>query len=96
LVAGLKLFFWISVLAAVTERDASFRSLKDPWADITTAHGRLMLTGLGGLAKFERELIRACPHQRREALQRMDAGESVVAASPGRSASTGQRSIGCR
>jgi DNA invertase Pin-like site-specific DNA recombinase len=28
------------------------------WADTTTAHGRLMLTVLGGLAEFERELIR--------------------------------------
>ena len=31
----------------------------DAWADTTTAHGRLMLTVLGGLAEFERELIRA-------------------------------------
>ena len=29
------------------------------WADTTTPHGRLMLTVLGGLAEFERELIRA-------------------------------------
>jgi Resolvase, N terminal domain len=36
-----------------------FRSLKDAWADTTTPHGRLMLTVLGGLAEFERELIRA-------------------------------------
>jgi DNA invertase Pin-like site-specific DNA recombinase len=32
-------------------------SLKDTWADTTTPHGRLMLTVLGGLAEFERELI---------------------------------------
>src|SRR5437868_4249920 len=38
---------------------AGFRSLKDTWADTTTPHGRLMLTVLGGLAEFERELIRA-------------------------------------
>ena len=31
----------------------------DTWADTTTPHGRLMLTVLGGLAEFERELIRA-------------------------------------
>src|ERR1700693_5994725 len=37
---------------------AGFRSLGDAWADTTTAHGRLMLTVLGGLAEFERELIR--------------------------------------
>jgi hypothetical protein len=33
--------------------------IHDTWADTTTAHGRLMLTVLGGLAEFERELIRA-------------------------------------
>jgi DNA invertase Pin-like site-specific DNA recombinase len=59
-----------------------------------------MLTVLGGLAEFERELIRArtgegrerakvkgvrfgrplklSPHQRREALERLDAGEPVA------------------
>jgi DNA invertase Pin-like site-specific DNA recombinase len=47
------------VLATLGERQAGFRSLKDSWADTTTAHGRLMLTVLGGLAEFERELIRA-------------------------------------
>ncbi len=48
----------LNVLAAVTDKGAMFRSLGDPWADTTTAHGRLMLTVLGGLAEFERELIR--------------------------------------
>jgi DNA invertase Pin-like site-specific DNA recombinase len=49
----------LNVLATVSEREAGFRSLKDGWADTTTPHGRLMLTILGGLAEFERELIRA-------------------------------------
>ena len=49
----------LNVLAAVGERGAGFKSLKDAWADTTTAHGRLMLTVLGGLAEFERELILA-------------------------------------
>jgi DNA invertase Pin-like site-specific DNA recombinase len=49
----------LNVIAAVTERGAGFRSLKDTWADTTSPHGRLMLTILGGLAEFERELIRA-------------------------------------
>ena len=31
----------------------------NPWADTTTPHGKLMVTVLGGLAEFERELIRA-------------------------------------
>src|SRR5262249_8668939 len=37
----------------------SARSVRDTWADTTTPHGRLMLTVLGGLAEFERELILA-------------------------------------
>jgi len=49
----------LNVLAIIGERKAGFRSLKDTWADTTTPHGRLMLTVLGGLAEFERELIRA-------------------------------------
>ena len=49
----------LNVLATISERGAGFRSLKDSWADTTTPHGRLMLTVLGGLAEFERELIRA-------------------------------------
>lgn len=47
----------LNVLANIADRGAAFRSLGDPWADTTTAHGRLMLTVLGGLAEFERELI---------------------------------------
>ena len=49
----------LNILAQLTEAEAGFRSLGDTWADTTTAHGRLMLTILGGLAEFERELIRA-------------------------------------
>jgi DNA invertase Pin-like site-specific DNA recombinase len=48
----------LNTLAAITGSKAGFRSLGDAWADTTTAHGRLMLTVLGGLAEFERELIR--------------------------------------
>jgi DNA invertase Pin-like site-specific DNA recombinase len=49
----------LNILATITGKKAGFRSLGDTWADTTTAHGRLMLTVLGGLAEFERELIRA-------------------------------------
>jgi DNA invertase Pin-like site-specific DNA recombinase len=48
----------LNTLAAITGSRAGFRSLGDAWADTTTAHGRLMLTVLGGLAEFERDLIR--------------------------------------
>ena len=49
----------LNVLAEVSERRAAFRSISDAWADTTTPHGRLMLTILGGLAEFERDLIRS-------------------------------------
>ncbi len=49
----------LNTLAAITGKGAGFRSLGDAWADTTTPHGRLMLAVLGGLAEFERELIRA-------------------------------------
>src|SRR5215218_7930925 len=56
----------LNVLDEITKRDAGFRSLGDAWADTTTPHGRLMLTVLGGLAEFERELIRARTGEGRE------------------------------
>jgi DNA invertase Pin-like site-specific DNA recombinase len=53
----------LNLLGAVAEKGAGFKSLRDAWADTTTSHGRLMLTVLGGLAEFERDLIRT-PHRR--------------------------------
>jgi DNA invertase Pin-like site-specific DNA recombinase len=41
----------------VGETGATFRSLGEAWADTTTAHGRLILTVLGGLAEFGSHLI---------------------------------------
>jgi DNA invertase Pin-like site-specific DNA recombinase len=49
----------LNVLDAIGKAGAGFKSLADAWADTTTPHGRLMLTVLGGLAEFERELIKA-------------------------------------
>ncbi len=49
----------LNTLHTLGERQVGFRSLADTWADTTTPHGRLMLTVLGGLAEFERELIKA-------------------------------------
>ncbi len=49
----------LNTLADIAKAGAGFKSLRDAWADTTTAHGRLMLTVLGGLAEFERELILA-------------------------------------
>jgi len=47
----------LNILHALGEKGVGFKSLYDAWADTTSAHGRLMLTVLGGLAEFVRELI---------------------------------------
>jgi DNA invertase Pin-like site-specific DNA recombinase len=49
----------LNVLATIGDAGASFKSLADTWADTTTAHGKLILTVLGGLAEYERSLIKA-------------------------------------
>jgi DNA invertase Pin-like site-specific DNA recombinase len=49
----------LNILHAIGKAGATFKSLADAWADTTTPHGRLMLTILGGLAEFERDLIKA-------------------------------------
>jgi DNA invertase Pin-like site-specific DNA recombinase len=67
----------LNILDTVAKAGAGFRSLADAWADTTTPHGRLMLTVLGGLAEFERELIRArIGEGRREAIERLRNGET--------------------
>src|SRR4029077_18592988 len=59
----------LNVFDAGAKSGAGFKSLADAWADTTTAHGRLMLTVLGGLAEFERELIRARTDEGRKRAQ---------------------------
>jgi DNA invertase Pin-like site-specific DNA recombinase len=49
----------LNVLHAISSKGAGFRSIADAWADTTTAHGRLLVTMLAGIAEFERELIKA-------------------------------------
>ncbi|HVC59646.1 MAG TPA: recombinase family protein [Acetobacteraceae bacterium] len=48
----------LNTLATITGKGAGFRSLGDAWANTTTPHGQLMVTFLGGVAEFERDLIR--------------------------------------
>jgi DNA invertase Pin-like site-specific DNA recombinase len=49
----------LTIVKGIADRGCLFKSLADPWCDTTTPGGRLMLTVLGGLAEFERELIKA-------------------------------------
>ena len=60
----------LNILHEIGTKEAKFRSLGDPWADTSTPHGRLMLTVLGGLAEFERSLIRARTSEGRERAMR--------------------------
>jgi DNA invertase Pin-like site-specific DNA recombinase len=48
----------LNTLDTIAKTGAGFKSPADAWADTMTPHGQLMLTVLGGLAEFERELIR--------------------------------------
>lgn len=48
----------LNIVDEVKTKGASFKSLADAWADTTTPHGELILTVLGGLAQFERTLIK--------------------------------------
>jgi DNA invertase Pin-like site-specific DNA recombinase len=48
----------LNVLDEVGKSGATFKSIADSWADTTTSHGKLVLTILGGIAEFERDLIR--------------------------------------
>jgi len=49
----------LNTLASISEAGAGFMSIADRWADTSSAHGKLMITILGGLAEFERSLILA-------------------------------------
>ena len=49
----------LNILDKIGKADAQFKSLRETWADTTTPVGRLMVTIIGGIAEFERELIRA-------------------------------------
>jgi DNA invertase Pin-like site-specific DNA recombinase len=48
----------LNTLDKMAKAGAGFRSLHDAWAGTTTPHGRLLVIFLGGLAEFERDLIR--------------------------------------
>src|SRR5262249_11834446 len=49
----------LNIIEAIGKAGAAFRSLIDAWAVTPTPHGNLMVTVLGALAEFERELFRA-------------------------------------
>jgi DNA invertase Pin-like site-specific DNA recombinase len=48
----------LEIIEQLQEKGASFKSLTEPWADTTSATGRLVMTFFAGLAEFERDLLR--------------------------------------
>jgi DNA invertase Pin-like site-specific DNA recombinase len=50
----------LDIAERLKELGAGLRSLAEPWADTTSAAGRMVLTVFAGIAEFERDLI----HQR--------------------------------
>lgn len=48
----------LNIIAQIEAKGGRFKSLAEAWADTTTPAGKLMLTVLGGLAEFERSLIK--------------------------------------
>jgi DNA invertase Pin-like site-specific DNA recombinase len=48
----------LETVEKLKDQGASFKSLQEPWADTTSATGRLVMTFFAGLAEFERDLIR--------------------------------------
>jgi DNA invertase Pin-like site-specific DNA recombinase len=60
----------LTTIKQIADKGCLFKSLAEPWADTTTPAGRLMLTVLGGLAEFERELIKIRTSEGRERARR--------------------------
>ena len=48
----------LEIVEQLQEKGASFKSLGEPWADTTSAAGKLVMTFFAGMAEFERDLIR--------------------------------------
>ena len=60
----------LTTIKQIADKGCHFKSLAEPWADSTTPAGRLMLTVIGGLAEFERELIKDRTSEGRERAKR--------------------------
>lgn len=54
------------IVHRIETKGAKLKSIADAWSDTTTPTGKLILTVLGGLAEFERSLIRERTSEGRE------------------------------
>lgn len=48
----------LDIMETIRDVGAKFQSLSEPWADTTSHAGKLIMTIFGGIAEFERDLIR--------------------------------------
>lgn len=61
----------LEITERIFEAKARFTSLSEPWADTTSATGKMTMTFFAGMAEFERDLIRGHTSAgRKEALDR--------------------------
>jgi DNA invertase Pin-like site-specific DNA recombinase len=56
----------LNIVKATAAKDAGFLSLAEPWANTSSAIGKLMLTVLAGVAEFELNLIALRTNEGRE------------------------------
>jgi DNA invertase Pin-like site-specific DNA recombinase len=48
----------LNIIKELSDKGATLRSLRESWTDTSSAQGKFMLTVVGGVAEYERELIR--------------------------------------
>lgn len=48
----------LEIVELLRQKQATFRSLGEPWADTTSHAGKMIMTVFAGIAEFERDLIR--------------------------------------
>jgi DNA invertase Pin-like site-specific DNA recombinase len=48
----------LEIVESISNASARFQSISEPWADTTTHAGKMIMTIFGGIAEFERDLIR--------------------------------------
>jgi len=48
----------LDIIEVLKDKQASFSSLGEPWADTTSHAGKMIMTVFAGIAEFERDLIR--------------------------------------
>jgi DNA invertase Pin-like site-specific DNA recombinase len=60
----------LETMEAIRVAGGRFQSLSEPWADTTTHAGKMIMTVFGGIAEFERDLIRERTGAGREAARK--------------------------